>query len=486
MEEKPGFYWSLMDSLLDQDPVDWIAFKENNARPDMIGEDLSALSNMARIAGLDHGYIVWGVRDNDHALVGTTFDPFACKKGNEDLIPWLRQMTSATIDFSFHAVTEEGKNFVVLEIGGANELPTRFAGKSYVRLASYTKDIVSQPRLERLLLEALAQAQEEDDVALSGLSEEELFTYLDFPAYYQAFNTIVPSSRQEMLTSFLREGFISRSAGGAYAISNLGALCFAKDLRRFPGLGFHIVRVGEREDGLSTSIRNPKDFYEGYVTSFSKILDYVISLTHPREAVNALGRTVVEPLYPPILIREALTNMMIHQAISASGESLMIWVSPKSLSFSNPGTLEVPVDRIIDVSPKAANEKLALFLRRLGIGDSQGTGFDKIEAALQSRHMPSALIAQVGGSVRLEIEAKDSYNDFNEEERLRSAYYCACLCRENRLPLTNDTLRLRFGLGEKDRPVISRLLSRAVSLGRLKIANADSGVRSRSYLPYWA
>ena len=102
MEEKPGFYWSLMDSLLDQDPVDWIAFKENNARPDMIGEDLSALSNMARIAGLDHGYIVWGVRDNDHALVGTTFDPFACKKGNEDLIPWLRQMTSATIDFSFH------------------------------------------------------------------------------------------------------------------------------------------------------------------------------------------------------------------------------------------------------------------------------------------------------------------------------------------------------------------------------------------------
>jgi ATP-dependent DNA helicase RecG len=72
------------------------------------------------------------------------------------------------------------------------------------------------------------------------------------------------------------------------------------------------------------------------------------------------GHTVVDTLYPAILVREALTNMMIHQDISASGESLMIWVSEKSLSFSNPGSLDVPVDRIIDIAPKAKNEKLAL------------------------------------------------------------------------------------------------------------------------------
>jgi ATP-dependent DNA helicase RecG len=486
--EHQELYLSIIASLIGKKigEGEWFEFKQNKDSPEMIGEDLSALSNMARIRGMDKGYLVWGVEDKSHALLGTSFDPWHSKKDNEDLIPWLKLEISGNIDFSFHQVEKAGKKFILLQVDAAKGLPTRFLGNAYARLESYTKDIRSLPALEKALLQALAEKSQENDIALDGLSLEEVFRYLNFPAYYAAFNTIVPSRREEMLKTFLREGFIVLSSGGDYAITNLGALCFANDLRLFPTLGYRVVRVGERENGISTAISSPQDFVEGYAISFEKIVLYVNSLTKPKERVNEQGFTVVDSLYPGILIREALTNMMIHQDISATGEALMIWVSPKSLSFSNPGALGIPADRIIDVSPKAANEKLASFLYRMGIGDSQGTGFDKIEDALERRHMPSASIYELQGSVRIEIDAKTAFADYSEDEKTRSVYYCACLCRENRVPLTNDFLRDRFGLNEKQRPVISRLLNRCVSLNLIKISNPEGGVKNRSYVPYWA
>ena len=51
----------------------WVEFRENNTDPNVIGKLISALSNSARIEGRDFGYVVWGVRDGDHAVAGTRF-----------------------------------------------------------------------------------------------------------------------------------------------------------------------------------------------------------------------------------------------------------------------------------------------------------------------------------------------------------------------------------------------------------------------------
>lgn len=53
----------------------WVEFKHNNADPAMIGERISALSNAAALEGKSTAYLVWGVEDDEHRLVGTSFDP---------------------------------------------------------------------------------------------------------------------------------------------------------------------------------------------------------------------------------------------------------------------------------------------------------------------------------------------------------------------------------------------------------------------------
>ncbi|MGL4399992.1 MAG: AlbA family DNA-binding domain-containing protein [Luteolibacter sp.] len=58
----------------------WLEFKQNKADPEDVGEYISALANMAALAGKANGYVVWGIEDGTHQAVGTTFRPTTEKK----------------------------------------------------------------------------------------------------------------------------------------------------------------------------------------------------------------------------------------------------------------------------------------------------------------------------------------------------------------------------------------------------------------------
>ena len=54
--------------------TEWVEFKENNANPDEIGEYISALANAAALQGKAFAYLVWGVHDAEHVIVGTSLN----------------------------------------------------------------------------------------------------------------------------------------------------------------------------------------------------------------------------------------------------------------------------------------------------------------------------------------------------------------------------------------------------------------------------
>ena len=59
----------------------WVEFKHNNCDPGSIGEYISALSNAAALEDKTNGYLLWGVENSTHKLLGTTFLPSAASKG---------------------------------------------------------------------------------------------------------------------------------------------------------------------------------------------------------------------------------------------------------------------------------------------------------------------------------------------------------------------------------------------------------------------
>jgi len=83
----------LIDELLSgQSERQCVEFKHNNEDQEMIGKLCSALSNAARNAQQDFAYVVWGVDDTSHQIIGTTFNPDAKTVGNQVFIMWLSQM----------------------------------------------------------------------------------------------------------------------------------------------------------------------------------------------------------------------------------------------------------------------------------------------------------------------------------------------------------------------------------------------------------
>jgi len=51
----------------------------------MIGEYISALANSAALLGKQSAYVVWGVADEDHKLLGTNFKPSTTRHKQQEL-----------------------------------------------------------------------------------------------------------------------------------------------------------------------------------------------------------------------------------------------------------------------------------------------------------------------------------------------------------------------------------------------------------------
>ena len=54
--------------------TEWLEFKTNYFQADEIGKYISALSNSATLYEKNSGYMIWGIDDETHDIVGTTFD----------------------------------------------------------------------------------------------------------------------------------------------------------------------------------------------------------------------------------------------------------------------------------------------------------------------------------------------------------------------------------------------------------------------------
>ena len=57
--------------------TEWVEFKVNQRAPRAVGEYVSALANAAALHGKARAYVLWGIEDGTHAIVGTKFSPGA-------------------------------------------------------------------------------------------------------------------------------------------------------------------------------------------------------------------------------------------------------------------------------------------------------------------------------------------------------------------------------------------------------------------------
>jgi len=132
--------------------TEWFEFKRNHGEAEQIGEYLSALANAACLASQPRGYLVFGIDDDTHAVVGTRFDPYATKsKGNQDLLPWLGAGLRPNTGVDMHLLDHPDGRVVVFEVGPARDQPVSFYGTAWVRVGASKTELSKQPEKARAL-----------------------------------------------------------------------------------------------------------------------------------------------------------------------------------------------------------------------------------------------------------------------------------------------------------------------------------------------
>lgn len=202
---------------------EWVEFKLNNGNPEQIGKYISALSNSACCADQDYGYLVYGIENETHRLVGTNFKPSEEKIKNQELENYIAVQLEPRIDFSVFEFDFEGLQFSIIRVEATQNTPVTYKGEAFIRIGSYKKKLKEHPERARKIWSKKDKVSFERDIVLEGISETEVLNLIDYPNFFALNKLPLPDNRSGIISRLILEKII-RKEGLNHSITNLGAL----------------------------------------------------------------------------------------------------------------------------------------------------------------------------------------------------------------------------------------------------------------------
>lgn len=463
----------------------WLEFKGNNTDPDVIGKRCSALSNAARIEGRDCAYMLWGIEDGSHAVIGTSFNPDSQKAHGQVLQLWLANSLQPSIAFSFRAVNHPLGRVVLLEIPAATGTPVAFNNIAYIRVGSATPKLTDYPQRYQQLIERMQPYRWEQGIARPYASGDEVLTLLDYSQYFRLTKQPLPDNRTGIFDKLEADRLIVRDVGERWNITHLGAILFATRMSDFDAsLARKAVRfVAYGGKSRAATVTHRHDGLKGYAVGFEGLVGYLNDLLPKNEHIGAALR-VAQPLFPELAIRELVANALIHQDMTVTGAGPQIELFSDRIEISNPGAPLVKPERMIDLPPRSRNEALASLMRRMDICEEQGSGLDKVLEQVELFQLPPPLFRADENSTQVVLYAPRSFAEMTPEERVRACYFHAVLKFLSGDKMKNASLCIRLGIASRNAAQTTAVINKTLAAGLIRVADPDHP--RAGYVPHWA
>ncbi|MBF0448194.1 MAG: putative DNA binding domain-containing protein [Magnetococcales bacterium] len=468
--------------------TEWVEFKKNNDNPEKIGEYLSAIANSAALHKQTAGFIIWGIEDDTHQVVGTIFKPREAKVGGEELEHWLSRLLSPSINFCIHELTYEEKRVVIFEVPATTHTPVSFKNTRFIRVGSYKKKLDDHPEKQRQLWAISSQTAFETEIAMHNVSSDTIFNLLDYPSYFEITGQPLPDNRPGILDRLANDDLIIHHEGDSYDITNLGGVLFAKRLDAFDKLTRKAVRVVIYQGNNRIETQKELVGQKGYAVGFEGLVEYINDqLPHNEHIEQALRRE--EKMYPELAIRELVANALIHQDFTVTGAGPMVEIFADRIEITNPGRPLIDKLRLLDSPPKSRNDILASLMRRMGICEERGSGIDKVFKNVEIFQLPAPdfVVYEEPDSMKVVLSAYKTLRQMTKDEKIRACYQHAGLMWVSSQQMTNTSLRKRMGINSKNYSTASRIISDAVDAGLVRPFDPDNtSKKHQRYVPFWA
>ena len=464
--------------------TEWLEFKHNFHSKEEIGERISALSNSAYLCNVPFGYIVFGIDDTTHDILGTDLHASTKLVGGEELESWLTHRLNPRIDFEIiDEFDYEDKGHVcIFKIPATVNRPVSFLHEEYVRIGTYTKKLKDYPAKEAKIWKG-GQKPIEGIVLKKGLSSAEVLSLLSAETYFDMMGLPLPQNISGIMERFISEQILKQDEIG-YSITELGAILFAKKLSEFDNLKRKIIRVIVYNGKNKINTIREQSFDKGYAICFKEMLAWINSQLPANEEIGQALRKDAR-MYPELAVREIVANAIIHQDFAEQGFP-MVEIYQDRIEISNPGQPMISVERFID-EYQSRNDSMADLMRRIGICEEKGSGMDKAIFCIELYQLPPLRIQVQENRTTVTLNAYRKFADIEKTERVRACYQHACLKYVSNEKMTNQSLRQRLGIEDKNYPMASRIIKDAIETGLIKEADSENGSkRFMGYIPYWA
>lgn len=339
----------------------WFEFKENWYEPVQLGEYISALANSAAFEDEPYAYFVWGVNDETHEVVGTTFD-FRQDYQKCPLETFLASGLDPDVNFRFEEIDVRGKRVVVLKIPKADKFIVSFKGRRFFRIGSSKVDLANYPEREMALMDVIRNGYPTLDNTESQYQD---LTFAQLFGYFAGKGIALKQSNFKKNLGLLTKD-------GRY---NLLAQILSDDSHI--SIRYSIFRGKTKTDPLY-SVR---EFGNCCVlVSLDKLIDYgdTINLIQADETNRKVERKDV-PLFEPSAFFEATLNAILHNKwVTGYGPAFTMYSDRLEILSRGPLPPEQTVLGFYRGDSVPVNKSLAKIINQLHISETSGRGVPKI------------------------------------------------------------------------------------------------------------
>jgi ATP-dependent DNA helicase RecG len=364
---------------------EWVEFKSGDAATnDKVGQYISAISNGACINHQAFGYLIFGVDNNTHAVVGTNYKFKNRKEGNQELELWLRNLIHPSVKFQFFSCLYGSKYLEILKIPAAVGEPTHFKKIPYIRFDSSLTDLRNHPQHIKFIYNA-----QEDWSA--KIIEKASFNDLDKDAIQLA--KVKYKEKQQGkpyftdIDNWTDEVFLDKAKLTINGkITNTAIILLGK-----PESAHYISPcVAQITWKLDTEEKAYEHFEIPLFTAVNDVLKMIRNVKYKFFPNNQLVATEVLK-YDPEVILEALNNCIAHQDYNYHSRIILTEQIGKLIFHNAGGFFDGKADDYTtgDKTPqKYRNRWLANAMVNLNMIDSMGYGIHKMYKSQKQRFFP--------------------------------------------------------------------------------------------------
>ena len=126
-------------------------------------------------------------------------------------------------------------------------------------------------------------------------------------------------------------------------------------------------------------------------------------------------------------------------------------------------------------------------MRRVKICEERGTGIDKIVGQAEMYQLPAPKFIREEKYFKAVLFAPKTLRQMNKDDKIRACYQHCCLRYISSEPMTNESLRSRFKIQEKNYSTASRIIGDTLEAELIKSADPSSKSKKHArYVPFWA